>query len=167
MSENFNEAEEFWYLDKLYQDLSEHKVKDLTRMEKLHLRGLLSGFSPNQIALKLNKDVDGVQADLSKTIYAYIKSLLGKASEEKIENWRCIPKWLEDKGYRKPLQRNTPHFPVDNLDAIVKLVSFENNSGVYNNTNTFTVEINISFQTSLPSNSSETQTNSCSVEEKK
>lgn len=146
MSEEFIEAEEFWFLDKLYEDLAKHKTKHLSRVEKLHLRGLLNGLSPNQIALKLNKDVEEVQADLSKTIYAYVKLLLNKPVEEKIENWRCIPKWLEEKGYRKPLERNGNNFPIENLDAIIKLVN--NVGGVHKEK--FTVEINISFQTSFP-----------------
>jgi ribosomal protein L6P/L9E len=69
---------------------------------------------------------------------------------------------LEDKGYRKPLQRNTPHFPVENLNVIGKLV---NNVGSVHS-NTFTVEINISFQTSLPSHAHETQTDIPSVYDK-
>lgn len=146
MTEEFIEAEEFWFLDKLYEDIAIHKTKPLSRTEKLHLRGLLSGFSPNQMALKINRDVEGVQTALSKTLYAYIKLLVGKSTEEKIENWRCIPRWLEEKGYRKPLEHNANNFPIENLDAIVKLVN--NFGGVHKEK--FTVEINISFQTSLP-----------------
>lgn len=146
MREEFNEVEEFWFLDNLYKDLAMHKAKPLSRMEKLHLRGLRHGLNPNQIALKLNKDVEGVQTDLSKTIYAYVKLLVGKATGEKIENWRCIPKWLEEKGYRKPLERKNLTIPVENLDVIVKLFRHINNI----DNNTFTVEVNISFQTFLP-----------------
>jgi hypothetical protein len=105
------------------------------------------------MALKLNKDSDGVQADLSRTIYAYIKRLMNKPENEKIENWRCIPNWLQDKGYRRPVEQKNLTIPVENLDAIVKLVSHVNNL----HDNTFTVEVNISFQTSLPNKSPESQ----------
>lgn len=147
MTEEFIEAEEFWFLDKLYEDLAVHKMRALSRTEKLHLRGLLSGFSPNQIALKINRDVEGIQTALSKTIYTYTKLLVGKSVEEKIDNWRCIPQWLEEKSYRKPLQHQAYHLPIDNLDAIVKLVSGKK---VSIHDNAFAVEINISFQTVLP-----------------
>ena len=71
----------------------------LFRSEKLHLRGLLCGRSPSEIAKKLNKDANGVGTDLSATVYRYVKILLDKC-EDKIDNWRNVAEWLEDAGYR-------------------------------------------------------------------
>ncbi len=53
--EQFPEAAHHWDLDTLYKDLASAKGKHLTPMEKLHLRGLLFGHSPGEIAEKLHK----------------------------------------------------------------------------------------------------------------
>jgi hypothetical protein len=95
----FSQAETCWDLKTLYQDLAAAKTKPLTPVEKLHLRGLLCGRSPSEIAKKLNKDANGVGTDLSATVYRYVKILLDK-SEDKIDNWRNVAEWLEDAGYR-------------------------------------------------------------------
>ncbi|HAZ43901.1 MAG TPA: helix-turn-helix domain containing protein [Cyanobacteria bacterium UBA11369] len=96
----FSEAAIHWNLERLYKDLSAAKGKPLTPVEELRLRGLLCGYSPAEIAEKLDKDIKGVGVDLSKTIYNYVKNLVGKNSEEKIDNWRNITQWLEEAGYK-------------------------------------------------------------------
>ncbi|MFB2972105.1 helix-turn-helix domain-containing protein [Aerosakkonema sp. BLCC-F183] len=96
----FSEAAIHWNLERLYKDLSSAKGKPLTPVEELRLRGLLCGYSPAEIAEKLDKDIKGVGVDLSKTIYNYVKNLLGKNTEEKIDNWRNITHWLEEAGYK-------------------------------------------------------------------
>lgn len=95
----FNEASQYWDLDTLFIDLASVKGKHLTPVEKLHLRGLLCGHSPSEIAEHLGKNSRGVEADLCNTVYRYVKYLLDK-SEEKIENWRNIADWLEESGYK-------------------------------------------------------------------
>ena len=97
--EQFVEAENHWDLDTLYTDLASAKGKRLTPMEKLHLRGLLCGFSPCEIAEKLGKNSRGVETDLCATLYKYVKSLVGRESE-KIDNWRNVTEWLEEAGYK-------------------------------------------------------------------
>lgn len=97
--EQFTEASKHWHLEALYQDLAAAKGKRLTPVEKLHLRGLLCGYSPAEIAQKLNKSVKGVEVDLCQTLYQYIKNILGKCTE-KIENWRKITEWLTEAGYK-------------------------------------------------------------------
>lgn len=98
-NEPFMQAETHWDLETLYSDLSSVKGKRLTPVEKRHLRGLLCGFSPAEIAEKLGKNAKGVETDLCATIYRYVKSLLDK-SDEKLENWRNISEWLDDAGYK-------------------------------------------------------------------
>ena len=95
----FNEASSLWDLQTLYTDIGMAKNKPLTPMEKTHLRALLCGFSPSEIADRLGKSVKGVEVDLSNTLYQYIKQLVGKA-EEKVDNWRNICEWLEEAGYK-------------------------------------------------------------------
>lgn len=98
-NEQFTEAAHEWDLETLYTDLASAKGKRLTPNEKQHLRGLLCGHSPAEIAEKLNKNPKGIAVDFCNTIYQYVKNLVGKA-EEKVENWRKICEWLEDAGYQ-------------------------------------------------------------------
>ncbi len=95
----FVEASEEWDLETLYYDLSSAKGKHLTPTEKLHLRGLLCGYSPAEIAEKLHKQVSGVETDLSATIYRYVKELAG-VGNEKLESYRKVSEILENAGYR-------------------------------------------------------------------
>ena len=98
-NEQFAEAANDWDLETLYADLASAKGKRLTPVEKLHLRGLLCGHSPAEIAERLNKSVKGVEVDLSNTLYQYVKNLVDRG-DEKVENWRNITEWLEEAGYK-------------------------------------------------------------------
>jgi hypothetical protein len=103
--EQFTQAENEWDLKNLYEDLASVKGKNLTPIEKLHLRGLLCGYSPTEIAEKLCKTVNGVEVDLSHTVYQYVKDFMNRDCEEekqieKIGNWRNICQWLEEEGYK-------------------------------------------------------------------
>jgi hypothetical protein len=104
--EKFKQAENEWDLENLYADLASEKGRNLTPMEKLHLRGLLCGFSPTEIAEKLEKKINGVEVDLSTTIYQYVKNLV-KKSEEKLDNWRDICSLLDEAGYKSQQTNNT------------------------------------------------------------
>jgi hypothetical protein len=99
-NEQFTQSFNEWDLESLYTDLASAKGRRLTPIEKLHLRGLLSGHSPSEIAEKLSKSVKGVEVDLCSTLYQYVKSLVGK-SNGKVDNWRSITEWLEGAGYKK------------------------------------------------------------------
>ncbi|EDN68591.1 hypothetical protein BGP_1093 [Beggiatoa sp. PS] len=71
--EQFLEAEKDWDLERLYNDLSSAKGRHLTRIEKLHLRGLLCGNSPAEIADMLHIDVRGLEVNLCNKLYQYVK----------------------------------------------------------------------------------------------
>jgi hypothetical protein len=104
-------AEKNWNLEKLYTDLAKAKGKNLTQVEKLHLCGLLCGFSPAEIAEKRQKNAAGLSVDLSNTLYQYIKVIL---NQERIENWRCICQWLEEAGYKNQIvTQSNQSIPVD------------------------------------------------------
>lgn len=111
-NEQFAQATNQWDLETLYIDLASAKGKRLTPVEKLHLRGLLCGYSPVEIAEKLNKSAKGVGVDLCKTLYVYVKNLVDK-SDESIENWRDVTEWLEEAGYK-----NRVSFEADNSDSV-------------------------------------------------
>jgi len=126
--EQFPQVFTEWDLETLYTDLASAKGRRLTPVEKLHLRGLLAGHSPSEIAEKLSKSVKGVEVDLCSTLYQYVKSLVGK-SNGKVDNWRSISEWLEGAGYRnqpKPSVQFKSSSPVDLLVKRAK-ISFENN----------------------------------------
>ncbi len=89
--EAFTDAEKSWDLKRLYTDLGQAKGKSLTSKEKLHLRGLLCGYSPAEIAKKRHKSPDGLKVNLSNTLYQYVKTLVNR-DNKKVENWTNIPR---------------------------------------------------------------------------
>ena len=95
----FADAAQEWDLETLYEDLASAKGKHLTPVEKIHLRGLLCGHSPAEIAEKLSKQANGVETDLSATIYRYVKELTG-TGDDKLESWRRVDELLENSGYK-------------------------------------------------------------------
>jgi hypothetical protein len=132
--EEFTQAENDWDLERLYNDLTSVKGKNLTRIEKLHLRGLLCGYSPAEIADILHRDVRGLEVNLCKNLYKYVKTIVNR-QQERVENWRSICQWLEDAGYKaqKTSQSNNSR-PVDTKVHIEK-ISVENNKiEIYMNT---------------------------------
>jgi hypothetical protein len=120
--ETFTSANTDWNLEELYTDLaiakerssfSYRKSQGLTATEKLHLRGLLCGYSPAKIATKLFKKTQSVEVDLCRTIYLYVKELTGH-TQEPLDNWRKIVDWLTTAGYKKT--SNQLNFSPPHLD---------------------------------------------------
>jgi hypothetical protein len=105
--EQFAQAANYWDLETLYTDLASAKGKRLTPVEKLHLRGLLCGHSPAEIAEQLGKSVKGVEVEFCNTLYPYVKNLVGKR-DEKVDNWRNICEWLQEAGYRAQPPAQSP-----------------------------------------------------------
>jgi len=97
IDKQFEEAASQWDLNRLYRDLALAKGEELTPVEKAHLRGLLCGCSPKEIAQQLCKSRKGVEVDLSKTVYQYVRNVLHNGE---VKNWRNIPVWLEHAGYK-------------------------------------------------------------------
>ncbi len=143
-NEQFAQAASEWDLETLYADLASAKGKRLTPVEKLHLRGLLCGYSPAEIAEKLNKSVKGLGVDLCQTLYQYVKNLVDKG-DEKIDNWRNICEWLEDSGYKT--QSSTDYKLSDGLPLDVSLqranINFDKNKII--------VDLNLRIVASSPS----------------
>ncbi len=104
--EEFIEAARDWNLERLYADLEAAKREwgvnkrwGLTKVEKQYLQGLLCGYSPDEIAKKLDKDVRLVRVQLSNNLYRYVEKLLDRPPNS-LENWRDIVIWLAEAGYR-------------------------------------------------------------------
>ena len=113
--EQFAQAANEWDLERLYADLASakqqvapHKKKGLTEVEKLHLRGLLCGYRPFEIASRLIKTAKGVEVDLCNTLYRYAETLTGKPTNS-VENWRDIVDWLQAAGYKTRLSNPVEH----------------------------------------------------------
>jgi len=149
--EQFKQAEQQWDLERLYRDLANAKGQHLTAAEMLHLRGLLCGHSPSEIADKLSKGLNSVENGLS-TVYSYIKELpsVGK----KIGNWRNVSQYLEEAGYKKPLtvvsSNQLPEItlPIKSLAGLEGLITIVNQHYSGNNQKVF--EINIRLVVSVP-----------------
>lgn len=102
LAQKFAEANEHWNLDKLYRDIANAKqqerrreCKQLTQTEKACLRGLLSGYSPTEIATQLNREPNGLRVELSRGLYRYIET----STDTCIKGWYNISKLLENTGY--------------------------------------------------------------------
>jgi len=95
--ETFARAETLWDLGRLYADLASAKREKLTPTEKEHLRGLLLGLGPKEIAKELCKGVGGVRVALC-SLYRYLEAL-GDLPEGKI-NSRTVIHTLEEAGYK-------------------------------------------------------------------
>jgi len=114
--EEFSEASQYWEIDKLYLDLADVSGKALSPSGKKFLRGILCGYSREEIAKKLkyqSKDISAtVRQTLSKEVYPAIENLVN--SGNKI-NWRktsknSVSQLLKD--YRKKLE-NLPPTPTE------------------------------------------------------
>lgn len=119
MEQEFAEAYIYWDLETLYQDLASIKGKNLTPVEKQHLRGLLCGCSPAEIAKKLNKNIKGVEIAFSNTLYQYVKNLVGE-SNGKIKNWRSVIQWLDNAGYKNKVTNAQKIGDYSCLDIAIK-----------------------------------------------
>lgn len=143
-NEQFIEAGNDWDLETLYTDLASAKGKRLTPTEKQHLRGLLCGHSPAEIAEKLNKNPKGIAVDFCNTLYQYVKNLVGK-SEEKVENWRRICEWLDDAGYKTQSSPETESGDCLSAKIVIK------KANIILDKNQIIVDINLRIVASSPS----------------
>lgn len=98
----FAEAAELWNLERLYTDLGSAKGKGLTPVEKQYLRGLLCGYSPNEIAERCHVASDTVRNYLSKGLYRYIEEFLMRNAEQqaRVKDWSRVAILMERAGYR-------------------------------------------------------------------
>jgi hypothetical protein len=96
----------------------------------MRVQGLLCGYSPLEIAEKLGKAVNGVESDLSATIYRYVKSLLEKP-DEKIGNWRNIAEWLAEAGYKSPSQLKIQDLETEKTTIQITNINIERNQIVF------------------------------------
>lgn len=125
----FKQAADLWDLERLYADLAKVNGEALTETEKLHLRGLLCGYSSATIAKKLHKSVRGVQADISGTISQSVKELVNQTRPvskrvKNLNNAGDIGELLEELGYR-----NKSSTPISSGETMIQ-VGMATSSGI-------------------------------------
>jgi len=102
----FSEAEMYWHLDELYQELARLKGKPLSSREKQWLRGLLLGYSPREINRLILGCINSnaLRPGLSQKLYPLIKQLISEQTKRETQlGVCCIPILMEKLGYRKAL----------------------------------------------------------------
>ena len=99
----FDAADKSWHIQKLIDELSEIKYKELSGSEIDLLCLLLTDKNHDSIAEKLQCLKTTVISTVSGSIAVYIKKLLGKDKEEnfRFEGLRHIVDLLEEAGYRR------------------------------------------------------------------
>jgi hypothetical protein len=107
-SQEFDEAERYWHLDRLYQDLASYKDSNtpLTKREKQLLRGRLLGYSPKSMAyvMKGQTNSDTIRNALTTHLYPLLKGLIVQQTGQEVEPGECRTLFLlEMLGYRKAL----------------------------------------------------------------
>jgi hypothetical protein len=114
-AEKFAAAALNWNLDKLYDDITDAKQrqgiarrKPITPTEKACLRGLLSGYTPSEIALQLNREPVGLRVDLSRGLYRYIEMLTNST----LKDWSKVAPVLAAAGYSNPTQAPQNPTPI-------------------------------------------------------
>jgi hypothetical protein len=75
--------------------------------------------------------VNGVESDLSATIYRYVKSLLEKPDEQKIGNWRNVAEWLEEAGYKSPSSLKVEDLLTNKATVHITNINIEKNQIVF------------------------------------
>jgi hypothetical protein len=100
----YQEAVQFWNLDKLFQDLDQIKGKSLSDTEKEFLCYLLLGNTPKDIAEKRGGKERSVSVELSKKLYPLLKKLLDIEQEgeksQSIDRGQIIGSLMQ-RGYLK------------------------------------------------------------------
>ena len=155
----FADAANNWDLERLYKAMAEAKWqvsprsrKGLTEREKLFLRGLLCGYSPAEIANQIHQSRKGVEVYVSKTLYQYFKKIKDVPNET-IGNWRNIPNWLEEEGYKT---KSSVQSHSSNYLPQVPLVNIVN-IGLNNQTHAITIDIHLQLTFPSPPDTQYTQ----------
>src|SRR6478672_10789188 len=117
----FNEAEKYWELEVLYSDLARFKGRSLSKREKQWLRGLLLGYSPQEIkqATCGCSNSNALRPGLSR-MYSHIKGLIHDRTGyevEKISGCRILV-LLEKLKYRKSLMWAHQDFSPANSQSL-------------------------------------------------
>ena len=97
--EEFLEAKNEWNLEKLEVALEREKGDKLTPTAKKYLRGVLYGYTPEEIGKKCSVSRKAVEVTLSRQVSLYLKQILKLTEDERI-NLSRVPYLLAKEGYK-------------------------------------------------------------------
>ncbi|MCS6814072.1 MAG: DUF1822 family protein [Cyanobacteria bacterium] len=116
----YDQAAQKWDMERLFDDLltvkqrMKPRAKTLSAFEMDYLCLLLAGYKPQDIANKINWQIAGLRAELSKGLYQYITELADRA----IEDWRDVIIALEEAGYKRRKPQRMMVIIIDDTDAM-------------------------------------------------
>ncbi|MEM9770368.1 MAG: tetratricopeptide repeat protein [Cyanobacteria bacterium P01_D01_bin.73] len=121
-------VDQVWDVERLRQDLAVIKGQrtragqgpcPLSPTEMTFLRGTLFGANTRQIAQAMGRQENGIKTDLSKTVYLYLKVLLGYGEGVRYPKDQVL-RLLRDRGYGGQSRTVSPQPPA--LDALKQVL---------------------------------------------
>jgi tetratricopeptide (TPR) repeat protein len=114
--DNFDEAENRFDLKKLRADLEAEKHGEITPAAWRYFKGVLCGYTTEDIAEKCGIERDSVQTALYRELRDFLRQILQPRRIKRMD-WSSVPKWLTEAGYRlsthhKNPPQNIPHSGV-------------------------------------------------------
>ncbi len=112
-------VDQAWDVERLRNELAAVKGQQgsgrgsspLSPTEITFLRGILFGANTREIARAMGRQENGIKTDLSKTVYQYLKGLLGYGEGVRYPKEQVL-RLLRDRGYaQQPHQRSAPSLP--------------------------------------------------------
>jgi hypothetical protein len=120
--EEFLEAKNEWNLEKLELALEREKGDKLTPTAKKYLRGVLCGYTPEEIGKKCNVTRKAVEVTLSREVSPYLKKILKLAEDERI-NFSRVPYLLAKEEYKLEERSHSAEVPQPKEPAQEETVS--------------------------------------------
>jgi hypothetical protein len=116
---NFDEAENRFDLKKLRADLEAEKRGEITPAAWRYFKGVLCGYTTEDIAEKCGIERDSVQTALYRELRDFLRQILQPRRIKRMD-WSSVPKWLTEAGYgsskhQKPVPIDWQQICQDNL----------------------------------------------------
>ncbi|MEM6500398.1 MAG: tetratricopeptide repeat protein [Cyanobacteria bacterium P01_C01_bin.89] len=120
---------QMWDLDRLCNELAKIKGQQgsgrgpspLSPTEVTFLKGILFGANTKEIARAMGRQENGIKTDLSKTVYQYLKGLLGYSEGVRYPKEQVL-RILRDRGYAQQPRPRSPQAPPQALDALKQVL---------------------------------------------
>jgi tetratricopeptide (TPR) repeat protein len=97
--ENFDQAANKFDLDRLRKALEAEKHREITPAAWKYFKGVLCGYTTEDIADKCRIERDSVQTALYRELRDFLRQILHPRKIQRMD-WSSVPKWLTEAGYR-------------------------------------------------------------------